>query len=530
MIVLYNPQSSRSRKPVMPFNLLSLGTLLEGRHKYCIIDGNLSADATSEICDRLVAGVSPVGNRCHTTNRCHVLGVTVMPGPQVADALWVTRRVRERVRNVVIVWGGYFPTQHPEVCLRESTIDYVMQGYGEQSFLQLVDQLNNYGKVGSAYPTGLSNGDLKLDQIAGLCHRSAATARDLLAIKLDDGQTMVQNDRAAVPDPNEFPPFPYHRIDMPAYVRSTWLGRRTLSHHSSVGCPYTCNYCAVTGMAQGRYRAETPHRTARTVARLVTEYGADSIEFFDNNFFVREPHTAELCERIKPQGIAWWAEGRMDTLLGWGDRTWRLMADSGCKMIFMGAEAASDDRLRKMHRGGTLHAADALTMANRCRRYGIIPEFSFVMGSLPDPAQDINDTLSFVRSIKHVNPDSEIILYLYAPVPVEGDLYRAALEQGFRFPDTLDEWASEKWISFIQRRSRVMPWLPHGVHAHLKGFELTLNAYYPTRTDPRLTTWRRAVLRVLGAWRYHLRFYRFPIELRMVHRLFRYQRPETTGF
>ena len=152
------------------------------------------------------------------------------------------------------------------------------------------------------------------------------------------------------------------------------------------------------------------------------------------------------------------------------------------------------------------------------------------MGSPPDPASDITATLRLVRRIKRVNADSEIILYLYAPVPVDGDLYRTSVEHGFRFPDTLDEWASDKWVSFIQRRSRVMPWLPRGVHAYLKGFELTLNAYYPTRTDPRLTRWRRMILRALGAWRYHLSFYRFPIELRLVQRLFRYERPETTGF
>jgi radical SAM superfamily enzyme YgiQ (UPF0313 family) len=262
----------------------------------------------------------------------------------------------------------------------------------------------------------------------------------------------------------------------------------------------------------------------------VHEFGADSVQFYDNNFFVHETRTTEICERIAPLGIRWWAQGRMDTLLGWHDRTWRRMVSSGLKMIFMGAEAASDDLLRRMRRGGELRADDALEMAAKCRRYGIIPEFSFVMGSPPDPAADIDATLAFVRRIKRINGDSEIVLYLYAPVPVDGDLYRAALQHGFRFPDTLDEWASDKWISFVQRRSRLLPWLPRGVHARLRGFELTLNAYYPTRTDPRFAKWRYALLRAFGAWRYHLGFYHFPLELRLVQRCLQYQRPETTGF
>ena len=35
------------------------------------------------------------------------------------------------------------------------------------------------------------------------------------------------------------------------------------------------------------------------------------------------------------------------------------------------------------------------------------------------------------------------------------------------------------------------------------------------------------LLRAASAWRYHSGFYRFPLELRALHRLLAYQRPET---
>ena len=41
---------------------------------------------------------------------------------------------------------------------------------------------------------------------------------------------------------------------------------------------------------------------------------------------------------------------------------------------------------------------------------------------------------------------------------------------------------------------------------------------------------RRALLRAVSAWRYALRMYAAPYELRALHRLMHYQRPETTGF
>ena len=57
-----------------------------------------------------------------------------------------------------------------------------------------------------------------------------------------------------------------------------------------------------------------------------------------------------------------------------------------------------------------------------------------------------------------------------------------------------------------------------------------LNAFYPTVTDRRLTGARRALLRTMSSWRYAFRMYAAPYELRAVHRVMQYQRPETTGF
>ncbi len=116
------------------------------------------------------------------------------------------------------------------------------------------------------------------------------------------------------------------------------------------------------------------------------------------------------------------------------------------------------------------------------------------------------------------------------PVPLAGDLYDEARAEGFAFPNSLDEWVSPAWLNFAQRRSLTMPWMKQPLQERLHDFERVLNAYYPTATDARLTAAWRAVLRAASAWRYHLRFYRFPVELRALHRVVTYQRPETSGF
>ncbi len=170
-------------------------------------------------------------------------------------------------------------------------------------------------------------------------------------------------------------------------------------------------------MSNRRWIAQTPERMERVLRHLAGEYGVDAVQMHDMDFFISESRTAEFCERIAPLGIGWWGLGRVDTLMSYSDRTWRLMAASGLRMVFSGAESASDAMLKTMNKGGRSSAGLALELARRMREYGIVPEFSFVLGAPPDPLGDLEQTFEFIRRIKRVNPATEIMLYTYTPVP-----------------------------------------------------------------------------------------------------------------
>lgn len=490
-LVLYNPPSSANRKPVLPMSLLALGALLEGRHEYRIVDGNLEPDPLAAL------------DAAIREDRADILAVTVMPGPQLANAVPVCRELKARHPHLTVVWGGYFPTQHYDVCLRAPFVDVVVRGHGERVFADLVDALHR-GDVPAAGP--------------GLAVRDPAS-----------GEVTAGN-VAAIPHPRELPGFPYHRVPMARYPRRTFLGRRTLAHHSSYGCPFFCNFCAVVNLVGGRWLAQSAEQTAAVVHRLVQDWGVDAVEFYDNNFFVQEARAAEFAERVARLGVAWWGEGRIDTLLRYSERTWTRMGGAGLKMVFLGAESGSDETLKRMNKGGGASAEKTLEIAAKMRHLKIVPEFSFVLGNPPDPRGDTEATLAFVRRVKRVNPVAEIILYIYTPVPLAGTLYDEAKVSGFAFPETLEEWVGAAWQEFSQRRSTRMPWLDDPIRRKAHDFERVLNAYYPTATDAKLTRFWRGVLKTASAWRYHLRVYRHPIELRALHKLVAYQRPETSGF
>jgi radical SAM superfamily enzyme YgiQ (UPF0313 family) len=238
----------------------------------------------------------------------------------------------------------------------------------------------------------------------------------------------------------------------------------------------------------------------------------------------------EFAERIAPLGLHWWALGRVDLLAGYSDASWRTLARSGLKMVFSGAESGSDAQLAVMQKGGRASTERTRTLVRRLRDFGIVPELSFVLGTPPDPLGDLDSTLRFIRALKRINPATEIVMYTYTPVPGDGALLREAAAADFAFPRTLDEWASPEWEQTSMRRGDGLPWITREVRSRARNFERVLNAYYPTVTNARLGRGARALLRGASAWRYLLQWYAAPYELQALHRLIRYQRPETTGF
>lgn len=412
-VLLYNPRSTSAGKQRLPLSLMAIAAMIVPEYEVEFIDGNLIPDPAAHILDRARA------------TGATLLAVTVMPGPQLKQAVEVCKRVKAAFPALQIVWGGYFPTHHGEITVRSGYVDFAIEGQGEVAFRRLVDTL----------------------------HQGGALA-DVPSLWYTEKGTPTLTPRAPLLPLNNLPYYPYEKIDMTPYAQKHYLGKRCYPHHSSFGCPFACSFCAVVALSHQRWLAESAERTAKIVTRLHTQYGADSLEFHDIDFFVSEGRTREFAERITPLGLRWWGLGRADTLMGYSDATFATMQKSGVKMIFMGAESGSDEVLARMNKGGTSAVAVTEAIVARLKQYNIVPELSFVLGNPPDPLADIDASLRFIKRLKRLNPAIELILYIYTPVPQDGaGLYEEAKRLGFRFPESLDEWANDDWETYAFRRN-----------------------------------------------------------------------------
>ena len=93
-VILYNPISTSPGKQRLPMSLLSVASLLMDSYDVELIDGNLIDDPTQQIIERVKATGSKL------------VGVTVMPGPQLRQAVPVCKQVKNACPDLTIVWGG----------------------------------------------------------------------------------------------------------------------------------------------------------------------------------------------------------------------------------------------------------------------------------------------------------------------------------------------------------------------------------------------------------------------------------------
>ena len=240
------------------------------------------------------------------------------------------------------------------------------------------------------------------------------------------------------------------------------------------------------------------------------------------SFCVRD-HAREQAGRLEPLGLRWWCEARIDAVLGYSDETLLALKRAGATMIFFGAESGSDWVLEEMNK--QLKTEQTLELARRLKDFDIIPEFSFVVGNPRNPQRDIEATIAFVRKIKNLNPAAEIILQHYIPTPQRDSMYGGVDDQ-LAFPDTLEEWGTDRWYNFTIRTEPNLPWLPASLKQRVDNFELVVSSRWPTQQDFRMPHWGRLLLKTLSSWRYATGVYGGPRELRWTQRFVELRKPQ----
>lgn len=487
-VLLINPTMTSPRNARFPLAVLSIAAALAGRHPWRILDGNTDrefvASAIRIIEERKVSAV----------------GLSVMGGPQLRSAIAASKAIRARFPAVPIVWGGAFPTSCPEAALNVPYVDFAVRGQGEETFIRLLDCLSE--RSGEA-----------LESIAGLSwHR--------------DGQ-IAHNERRAFSAASLGTRLPYELLQNPGqYLPPTYLGRRTAGYQAALGCRYRCTFCGVAGMFRGKTALPTAARLEEDMRFLSGRLGADGIQFYDHNFFDREVDMQPLLEILAGYELPWWCYGRADALLGLSEHSWRLLRKSRLRMVYIGAESPSPWLLHDIRKG--TRPDQTLAAVEACRGHGVVAELSFMVAPPRDPEGETEKTFDFIRLIKRRYPETEVMIYVYTPVPPppgSGDpaVMRSIAElrdcagEPVVFPGSAEEWAQPQWHGYWCH-SRA-PWLSERLRTRIHDFTTVLGCRFPTVMDVRASGWGKLALKSLASWRFRYGRYGRPWELDLCKRV-----------
>ena len=254
-VLLFNPRSA-DKKYRVPNSILQIAAAIDGQFEWVIVDGNREDNPWKKLKAEL------------DTGSFKYVGFTVMPGPQLKQAIPLSKTIRQEYPEVFMIWGGYFASNQYQTVLDSGWIDYVISGPGDNAFPNLLKALDL---------SALPNSE-EIHAIKNLIFKSNGV--------------IVKTAKEELLDYNKLPRLSYDKLDdfysMEAYLGKTYLGNKTLAYHSSFGCPFTCSFCAVVPIYNARWKGMSAENVYRDVKYVKDKWGADAIEFHDNNFFVSE--------------------------------------------------------------------------------------------------------------------------------------------------------------------------------------------------------------------------------------------------
>ncbi len=454
-VVLYNPCAVFF---TMPLALLAIGSELDPeRYEVVIIDGRLERDPEAAV-------------RAHLPDAL-CLGVTVLTGAPIADALRISRLAKRTRPDLPVIWGGWHPSMFARECLQEPCVDVTVRGQGEETFAELVGRLAQ-GRT-----------------LAGC---------EGCTVRLADGSILENPPRPLAPV-ERFRAHDYGLIPVERYFELK--GKRQLDYISSQGCNFRCAFCSDPFVYGRKWVGLEPTRMALRLRELWERYRFDDVNFQDETFFTRARRVQAFAEQLIDSGleVTWAATMRADQGVRLPEAVWARCRQSGLRRLLVGVESGSNEMLRRIHKD--IRIEQVFHTVERMLRHGIAGHFPFIVGFPDESDASIRATLACAKRLRSLSPGFLTPIYYFKPYP-GSELVRDAVARGFQLPQTLEEWSGFDYVAGLPG-----PWVTPQKFRLIERFKFfqELAAKRPSAS--------RGLLQQLARYRLRRDEYRWPVEM-----------------
>jgi len=284
----------------------------------------------------------------------------------------------------IVILCGADATDHAEDYLGHGA-DFVLIGEGEQTLIELLDQLS--GRAAAEFGS-----------IPGLAWRDASIRRNARRSDIRDLDAL---------------PFPaWDLVDLDRY-RSIWTKRHgyfSMNMVTTRGCPFHCNWCAKPIWGQ-RYHSRSPENVTAEMKWLKERYAPDHIWFADDILGLKPGWLPRFAAAVNTAHakVPFKCLSRADLLLREGEVA--ALKSAGAQWVWMGAESGSQRILDAMDKGTRVEQIHEARQ--RLKRAGIQVGFFLQFGYPGEASEDIRRTVQLVRE---ADPDDIGISVSY-PLP-----------------------------------------------------------------------------------------------------------------
>ena len=289
--------------------------------------------------------------------------------PTIGVALDSADKIKQVKPDTIVVLGGYHPTFEFKSVLEEPSVDVVVRGEGEYTFLELVQTVE-------------SDGDL-------------ANVKGLAFHDENDGSLVLTPDREVIQNLDELPFPAFHLFPMEKY-KILNITTNVATIITTRGCPMQCSFCSSAALHGHKLRRRSYENVVDEIEVRLRDQNIDTIAFMDDTFTLNKKFVKDFCAEIKRRNLKFWwgCTSRVDTL---DEDLLQTMKDAGCITIFIGVESADQQMLEKMDKNITVSKTEnAFKLA---RKVGIRSIASCVIGMPEDTKESIKQTIDFVKKL-----------------------------------------------------------------------------------------------------------------------------------
>ncbi|MCP3682782.1 MAG: B12-binding domain-containing radical SAM protein [bacterium] len=337
-----------------------------------------------------------------------LVGISTMTSYQITKALGIAKKVRHFDKSIPLAWGGVHPSMLPFQTMESPFVDFVINKEGEQTLLELVQELN------SEKPD--------YSKIKGLLWNN-------------NGKTVFNGERNFL-DFNKLPS-PYDAASdalIKFYMKKETV-RDAIIYQTSRGCPHRCRFCYNRYFNKQKWRSRNLELVEKELTRL-RNLGVTSTFFVDDDLGPNKEHLLGIAKITKKLGISWSAPIRLQYMT---KDVVKKLEEGNCKYLFFGVESGSDKMLKTVvDKGETV--AEMVKGIDLIADSKIKPMYSFVLG-FPDETPDhLPETFKLVDYIVKKDKSASIQLQIFNPLPGT-PAYETAVEYGFKPPKKLADWS-----------------------------------------------------------------------------------------